>query len=108
MKNKKLNNKMLNSKEYEAYLKQIKRNKAIIFIIQISILIFIFAIWEILAIFNLIDTFIMSSPSKIVNQLGILLKNGTLFYHIGITLTEAIIGFLIATLGGSLSPRSSP
>lgn len=44
----------------------------------------------------------MSSPSKILSQIVILFNNGTLFYHIGVTLNEAIIGFLIATLGGTL------
>ena len=94
-------NKMLQSNEYVAYLRKIKRNKAIILTLQLSILVCIFALWELLAILNLIDTFIMSSPSRIINQIGILLKNETLFYHIGITLYEAIIGFLIATLGGT-------
>ena len=95
-------NKLLYSNEYNAYLHKIKQNKAIILTIQLSILILIFALWELFATLNLIDTFIMSSPSRIVNQIGILLKNKTLFYHIGITLTEAIIGFLIATLGGTI------
>ena len=102
-------NKMFQSNEYVAYLRKIKRNKAIILTLQLSILVCIFALWELLAILNLIDTFIMSSPSRIVNQIGILLKNETLFYHIGITLYEAIIGFLIATLGGTtIAPVPAP
>lgn len=97
-----LNNKPIHSKEYAIYLKKIRRNKTIILTIQLTILIAIFAAWELLAMFNLIDTFIMSSPSRIVNQIALLTENGTLFYHIGVTLMEAIIGFLIATLGGTL------
>lgn len=99
---KSLKNKPNYSKEYAQYLKKIRTNKAIILTIQLIILIGIFAFWEILALVGAIDTFIMSSPSRIVKQIGILLSNGTLFYHIGITLYEAIIGFLIATIGGTL------
>ena len=44
----------------------------------------------------------MSSPSKIIKQIGILIENGTLFYHIGITLMEATIGFFIATIVGTV------
>lgn len=99
---KSLKNKPNYSKEYAQYLKKIRTNKAIILTIQLIILIGIFALWEILALVGAIDTFIMSSPSRIVKQIGILLSNGTLFYHIGITLYEAIIGFLIATIGGTL------
>ena len=94
--------KPIRSKEYATYLKKVKRKKAVILTIQLAILIAIFAIWEIFAITNVIDTFIMSSPSKILSQIAILFNNGTLFYHIGVTLYEAIIGFLIATLGGTL------
>lgn len=90
------------SKEYKNYLKKIKINKGVIITIQLTILIAIFVFWEIFAITGVIDSFIMSSPSKILNQIALLFNNGTLFYHIGITLNEAIIGFLIATLGGTL------
>lgn len=90
------------SKEYANYLKKIRTNKAIILTIQLVILVGIFALWEILAIVGAIDTFIMSSPSRIIKQIGILLKNGTLFKHIGVTLYEAIVGFLIATICGTL------
>lgn len=90
------------SKEYKNYLKKIRINKSVIITIQLTILIAIFVFWEIFAITGVIDSFIMSSPSKILNQIALLFNNGTLFYHIGITLNEAIIGFLIATLGGTL------
>lgn len=97
-----IKNKPAHSKEYALYLKKIQVNKAIILTIQLTILIAIFTLWELFAALNLIDSFIMSCPSKIVKQIGLLITNGTLFYHIGITLSEAIIGFLIATLSGTI------
>jgi NitT/TauT family transport system permease protein len=60
----------------------------------------IVAIWEIFARLEIIDTFIMSSPSRIVKTIGELYSKGNLFYHIFTTLSEALIGFFIATVGG--------
>lgn len=99
---KQINKKPVHSKEYSEYLKKIRINKGIILTFQLAILISVFFVWELLAQLNLIDTFIMSCPSKIVSQLAILINNGTLFYHIGITLMEATVGFIIATVGGSV------
>ena len=90
------------SKEYKKYLKNERLKKILILSAQIGILILIIALWEILAITNVIDTFIMSSPTRIVKTIGELYLNGNLFHHIFTTLYEAIIGFLIATLGGTL------
>lgn len=99
---KEINKKPIYSKEYGEYLKKIRINKGIILTFQLAILVSIFLIWELFAKLNLIDTFIMSSPSKIIKQIGILIENGTLFYHIGITLMEATIGFFIATIVGTV------
>lgn len=90
------------SKEYKIYLKKEKIKKLLIITAQISILLLIFGLWEILARLNVIDTFILSSPSRIMKTIGELYSSGSLFTHIFTTLGEAIIGFLIATIGGSL------
>ena len=91
-----------NSKEYNKYLRNKRIKKFLILTAQIGILVLIIALWEILAVTGVIDTFIMSSPSRIVKTIGELYSNGNLFYHIFTTLYEAIIGFLIATIGGTI------
>jgi len=70
------------SKEYKKYLKNIKLKNLLILSTQIGLLIIIIAIWEILAKYNIIDTFIMSSPSRIIATIADLYSNGNLFYHI--------------------------
>lgn len=90
------------STEYQKFLKKRKLHKFLVIFSQTGILIFIIALWEILAKFNVIDTFIMSSPSRIFKTIGELYTSGNLFYHIFTTLGEALLGFLIATVGGSL------
>ncbi len=90
------------SQDYKKYLKKKKISKVMIITAQIGILLLIFGLWEILAQLNLIDTFIMSSPSRIIKTVCNLYLSGNLFFHIFTTLYEAIIGFLIATIGGYL------
>lgn len=90
------------SKEYIKYKKNNLITKIVITSIQIFIAVFVFLLWEILARLNIIDSFIMSSPSKIITTLLMLIKNNTLLYHASVTLFEAIIGFLISTGVGTL------
>lgn len=90
------------SKEYKKYLAKQKRNKFLILSIQIGILILIIGLWEILAYTKVIDTFIMSCPSRIITAISDLYLSGSLFKHIFTTLLEALIGFFIATVVGSL------
>lgn len=90
------------SKEFKKYLKNKRTKKTLIVITQLGILVLIFGLWELLARLNVIDTFIMSSPSRIARTIASLYSSGDLFFHIFTTLYEATIGFLIATLGGTL------
>ena len=69
---------------------------------QICILVVIVGLWEILSYFNVINTLIFSSPSRILNTIGSLYSSGELFYHIGITLYETLLGFAISTALGLL------
>lgn len=95
-------NKIELSEERQHYLKKIRNKKILVITLQIIIFISIFAFWELFSHIGVLDPFYFSSPSRMINTLSGLLSNGTLFYHIGITLYEAILGFLIATVLGFL------
>ena len=88
------------SNEHIKYLKKIKRNNLIIKLFQISIIILFIIIWQILADFNLVDTFIFSSPKLIIKTIINLYKSNNLLPHIWITLYEVIISFTVATILG--------
>ncbi len=88
------------SKERQLYLNNIKRKKIFVTICQILLLVAIFGLWELLTFAKVLDPFYFSSPSRMVNTLGNLIKDGSLFYHIGITLYEAVLGFAIAMIIG--------
>lgn len=91
-----------NSKEHEKYLKKIKKRKRNIIITQILILVIWLLQWEITARLGWIDTFLTSSPSKIWKLFIDYAKEGHLFYHVGISVLETIVGFLIGTILGVL------
>lgn len=88
------------SPSQEKYLKEHKARKRTILLTQISILLVFISIWEIAAHLNWIDTFLTSSPSKIYRLFVSFLSDGSLFKHIGISLSETIAGFLIGTILG--------
>ena len=95
------NNKDKNfSREHLVYLRKERNKKIIITVSRIFILVFILGIWELCAGLKVIDPFITSSPSRVVKTIGDLLNNGSLFYHIGITLGETIAGFALAVVLG--------
>ena len=86
------------SEEHKNFLKNEKRFKRNVLITQISIILFLFLLWELLSRLGIINTFLYSSPSLIVKTLVNLFKQNNLFNHIYITLLEVIISFLIASI----------
>lgn len=86
------------SNEHKKYLRKLKLNKLLISITQISIFIFFIIIWQFLASHNYINSFITSSPSKILSTISKLYIENNLFIHIWITIKETIISFMITTL----------
>lgn len=80
------------------YLHRIKKHKQIICISRILILLAFLSLWEVTSDAGLIDSFIFSSPSRIVHCFRELMTDGVIFRHIGITLYETIISFLLVIL----------
>ena len=90
------------SKSQETYVKNIKRKHNLIRIYQFAILICFFILWEYTARHHIINDFIFCSPSKLAATFIHMVKDGSLFYHIGITLYETLIGFVIVIIGSLL------
>lgn len=84
------------------YLKDKKRKKSIILFFQIGIILTFLTLWEILARIGVIDSFLMSMPSKILTTIKDLFLSGELFKHVFTTLYETLLGFVIATLLGTI------
>lgn len=84
------------SDDRKKYLRKKRINKISILVTQISILIAFIVIWEIAANKGIIDSFIMSQPSKILKTF-INLSSNDLLMHIQVTCNETLIGFLLGT-----------
>ena len=88
------------SKEHKDYIKKIKRHRIFILVAQISIILIFLILWQYLANKNFINTFITSSPKKIIETIYNLYISNNLFKHIWITIYETIISFSLGTLIG--------
>lgn len=89
-------NKFTISKERKQYLRKQKSKQYRIILTQIAILVGFLAIWEILANQKILDSFITSQPSRIWATFMNLSSND-LLKHIGVTVYETIVGFLLGT-----------
>jgi NitT/TauT family transport system permease protein len=94
-------NKKIISNERKEYLRKIRKNKFMVLFTQIFILMLFLGIWEVLANNGVIDSFITSSPSRILKTFMNLSSND-LVKHILVTTYETVIGFLIGTSLGVL------
>lgn len=97
-----MKNKQNFSKEHCIYLKKERRNKNIIIGGRILVLILFLGLWELLALTKAIDSFIYSSPSRIVQMLIQLFEEGNILKHTVITLYETILAFAISMVVGTI------
>ena len=88
------------SREHLLYLRNLKRKSVTVHLVRIAVLALFLVLWELSAHFEWINPFITSSPSRIWATLVSLYENGTLFYHVGTTLWETLLGFFIAVVSG--------
>lgn len=86
---------------HQKYVKKLKQNKIFITCAQIGVLVVFLALWELFAQVGFIDSFLMSSPSRIWNTVADLYNNGQLLYHVWVSLFETLLGFLTGTVGGT-------
>jgi len=89
------------SEERKKYLKKKKTEKVLIRIVQLSIVIGLIVLWEVLANYGIIDSFIMSQPSRMLKTF-LNLSSNNLLEHIQVTCLETLIGFLLGTFLGAI------
>lgn len=89
--------------EHARYLAAIGRRKRRIALARYAVLFGIIALWEGLTRIGAIDPFIASSPLRVVQTIVRLYSGGELFKHIGITLYETVLGFVLGTAAGTLT-----
>lgn len=86
----------------QEFISRHQRRKRFVTCLRILILILFFAAWELSSQIGLLDSFIFSSPFRILRCIIDMSSDGTLFYHMSITIGETIISFLLVTVIGIL------
>lgn len=84
------------------YIKMQKKKRRTVIFMRLFLFLFFLALWEIAADFGWIDSFIFSSPSRVMKTAFTMLKDGSLLLHIRVTLTETLISFMLVVLNGIL------
>lgn len=87
----------------ELYLKTHRRHHHSITCMRLVLLLSSLTVWELCADFHMIDSFFFSCPSMILSCFVSMLADHSLFLHIGVTLFETIVSFLLVILIGILS-----
>ncbi len=90
------------SNEHYEFLKAIKRRRALVLISQLLILAGFLMLWEVAATLKWVDPFIFSQPSRIAKALFAMSADGSIFIHLGVTLYETALGFVLSTVFGTL------
>lgn len=84
--------------EQRQYVSNYLKNETRIKFFQWAILFFMVGGWEILAREKVINSFIFSSPSQVIKTILSMVKDGSLFFHTGITLLETFLSFILVIL----------
>lgn len=86
----------------QEYLKGLKRHRQFVTNARILLFLAFVLIWELSARFGLIDSFIFSSPARIASTFISMVKDGSIFLHVGMTLAETMLSFLLVVVFGIL------
>jgi NitT/TauT family transport system permease protein len=91
------------SQEHSTYLHRIRLRNYLIRAGQVFLFFLLFGTWEMAGALKIIDPFIFSQPSRMLKAAALMILDGSLFLHIGVTLGEAVLGFLLSTILGTLT-----
>lgn len=90
------------SPSHKAYIKDYLKTLRKVRTFQILIILSFLVFWEVATYFGIVNGFIFSSPSRVFNTFMDMAKDGSIFYHIGITLLETFISFALVIIIGIL------
>lgn len=79
----------------QEFLAKEKLHKRQVRICRTMLLVLLLALWELCASLHIIDSFIFSSPVRIWHCFAEMAADGSIFLHIGVTLFETLVSFLL-------------
>ena len=77
------------------YLRHYHFHGLLVIFFRIFLLTGFLFLWEFCASHQIIDSFIFSSPSKIMNVLLLMISDHSIFLHLGVTLYETFVSFFL-------------
>lgn len=84
----------------QQYMEKEWNHKRNVTVCRVMLLVLFLAVWELCAALDIIDDFIFSSPSRVLMCFWSMIRDGSIFGHMGITLLETLISFgLVVGLG---------
>lgn len=91
------------SAHQKAFLHSRARHKTFVKTMRVVLLLAFLLLWELSTRAGWIDGFIFSSPSRIFITFRGMLLDGSIFEHVGATLLETVVSFLLVVVTGLLS-----
>ena len=92
-----MSEKQHSSKERLQYIRTLKRERTLVRVARLLILVLVIVLWEVCTRNEMLDPFIFSSPTRIASTIISLFQTGNLLKHILYTLWETVLGFILGT-----------
>ncbi|MBQ2425274.1 MAG: ABC transporter permease [Lachnospiraceae bacterium] len=92
------------------YVAKQNRRRRMVAAARVFVLIIFLSIWELSARIGVLNDFIFSSPSKIMSCMVVMIRDGSMVYHTGITVLETMVSFILVIvlgIGGAILLWSS-
>lgn len=86
----------------EAYVKAHHHHHRFVAVCRLLLFVMLLLLWEVSADLGMIDSFFFSSPLRVANCLYLQFTENNLCMHIGITLLETMVSFLLVMVLGML------
>lgn len=88
---------------HEQYVRSQKRKHLMTRFFQFGLFVLLIVVWEGAVRLGWLNDFIFSSPKRVISTACSMAADGSLFLHIGTTLTETLVSFGLVTLLGLLT-----
>lgn len=92
---------MLTARIFREYKLRERKRNSLIRLTQLLILIGSFGLWELAGRLKWIDVLLFSYPSKVFALIYEQIRSGEMLPHIGATVWETIVGFILGTVAGT-------
>jgi NitT/TauT family transport system permease protein len=88
------------SERHARFLRELRLRQTYVIVVQLVVLAAFLGFWQFATAFRIIDPFITSQPTAIAEKLVELARDGTLGFHVAVTVAETLVGFGLGTAAG--------